>query len=452
MAAAEVFASSSPGPSGKLLRVLGLGFGLAIAVGNTIGVGILRNPSEVALQLGSYWPIMLSWVLGGVYCMLGANYLAELATMTPKAGGFYVHSHRAFGDYGGFIVGWSDWANNVLALGYISVVFGEYASSLLISDKPWGRVLCSVSVLVAITAVNWIGVRSGSDMQKVTSVLKAGALIAFVIACFVFGGHARHETTAASVLPTGASSAGPFAVVIAFFLAFQVILSTYDGYYSPIYFTEEDTNPSRNVVQSMFGGIALIALIYLLVNAALLYVLPMSQLAESKFAAADAMALVFGARAGQIVTILALLSLIGIINATLMSAPRILLALGRDGLFTRKASDVNKGGTPSFALLVSATVAVVLAIVGTFELLIGIAAFLIVVVMILLVLALFVLRRREPDAPRPFLTWGYPYAPFVMLIFGVLLFVGYCVSNPFPSAIAAGALVLSYPLFRLIKR
>src|SRR5690348_1577305 len=126
MAAAEVFASSSPAPSGKLLRILGLGFGLAIAVGNTIGVGILRNPSEVALQLGSYWPIMLSWALGGVYCMLGANYLAELATMTPKAGGFYVHSHRAFGDYGGFIVGWSDWANNVLALGYISVVFGEY--------------------------------------------------------------------------------------------------------------------------------------------------------------------------------------------------------------------------------------------------------------------------------------------------------------------------------------
>src|SRR5262245_42101619 len=115
---------------GKLLRILGVGFGLAVAIGGTVGVGILRNPSGVAAQLGSYWPILLAWFLGGVYCLLGANYLAELATMTPKAGGFYVHARRAFGDYGGFVVGWSDWANNTLALGFIAVVFGEYASAL----------------------------------------------------------------------------------------------------------------------------------------------------------------------------------------------------------------------------------------------------------------------------------------------------------------------------------
>src|SRR5262245_34730223 len=112
MDAADTLARNSTSHSGKLLRVLGVGFGLAIAVGGTVGVGILRNPSAVAGHLGSYWPIMFAWVLGGVFCLLGANYLAELATMTPKAGGFYVHAHRAFGDYGGFIVGWSDWANN----------------------------------------------------------------------------------------------------------------------------------------------------------------------------------------------------------------------------------------------------------------------------------------------------------------------------------------------------
>src|SRR3982750_1236614 len=179
METAETFASSSPAPSGKLLRILGIGFGLAIAVGATVGVGILRNPSGVAEQLGSYWLIIFAWTLGGVYCLLGANYLAELATMTPKAGGFYVHAHRAFGDYGGFAVGWADWANNTLGLSFISVVFGEYASGLLIPDKPWGRVVCSVAVVAIIAIVNLMGLRSGSEVQKVTSLLKALALFAF---------------------------------------------------------------------------------------------------------------------------------------------------------------------------------------------------------------------------------------------------------------------------------
>ena len=148
---------------------------------------------------------------------------------------------------------------------------------------------------------------------------------------------------------------------------------------------------------------------------------------------------------------MALLSLIGILNAVMMAAPRIIFALGRDGLFTSKAEEVNKGGTPSFALLVTAAIAIILTSVGTFDLLLAIGQFLIVFVMILLVLALFVLRRREPDAPRPYSTWGYPFTPLLMLLFAVLLFIGYCVSNPFPSAVAAVALVLSYPVFLLIK-
>jgi len=446
---ANSFESPKNAQHGKLLRILGVGFGLAVAIGGTVGVGILRNPSAVAAQLGSYWLIMFAWVLGGVFCMLGANYLAELATMTPKAGGFYVHSHRAFGDYGGFVVGWSDWANNTLALAFIGVVFGEYAAGLFMPGQPWGRIICSVSVLAIVALVNLIGVRSGSGVQKVTSLIKFIALLAFVVACFAFGSHAAPESTQPTVhsAPTGF-----FAGLTAFVLAFQVVLSTYDGYYGPIYFSEEDTNPSQNIARSMFGGIALITLIYVLVNTALLHVLPMSQLASSTFAGGDAMALIFGAGAGRMVTVLALLSLIGIINAIMMSTPRIMFALGRDGLFTSKAQEVNTGGTPSFALITTALGAVVMTIVGTFDLLLAIGQFLIVVVMILLVVALFVLRRREPDAPRPYRTWGYPFTPLLMLIFAVLLFIGYCVSNPFPSAIAASALIISYPVFRLIKR
>jgi APA family basic amino acid/polyamine antiporter len=430
--------------SGKLLKILGVGFGLAVGIGGTIGVGILRNPSGVAAQLPSYWMIMLVWLLGGAYCLLGANYLTELATMIPKAGGFYVYGERAFGRYGGFVVGWSDWLNNTLGVSFISVVFGEYAAKLFAPNMPGGRVVFSVSVLIVVTLLNMIGVRAGSETQKLTSFLKAVALLAFVVACFAFGGqHSQADTTQVSATSPRAFS------LVAFVLAFQLVLGTYDGWYSAIYFSEEDTNPTNNLPRSIFGGIASVVAIYLLVTLALLYVLPISQLATSSFAGADAMSIIFGARSGQLVTILALLSLVGIINAILMMAPRIMFALGRDGLFTERAAAINKGGTPVVALLITAGAAIFLSSVGTFELLLAIGQFFMVVITILLIVSLFVLRRREPVLPRPFRAWAYPYAPLLMLGLAVLLFFGYIISNPYPSLYALILLAVSYPVFRV---
>lgn len=437
---------SSTGSPNKLLRILGVGFGVAVGIGGTIGVGILRNPGGVAEQIPSVWLIILAWTLGGVYCLLGANYLAELATMMPKAGGFYVYAHRAFGNYGGFVVGWSDWLNNTLAIAFISVVFGEYAANLIAPDLNGGRIIFSVSVVVVIAILNLFGLRAGSETQKITSFLKALALLGFVAACFIFGGQ-----DSASAMSSSSGAIAATATFVGFILAFQMVLSTYDGWWGAIYFSEEDSNPSQNLPRSLFGGVVAVMAIYLLVNLALIYVLPMSQLAGSKFAGSDAMALMFGERSGQILTILALLSLIGIINAIMMGTPRILLALGRDGLFIEKAAEVSKGGTPTFALIITAVCVIILSSVGTFELLLGIGQFFFVVIIILLIISLFVLRRREPNAPRPYRTWGYPYTPLLMLVCAVLLFFGYAYSNPYPSLYALIALAASYPIFRLIR-
>ena len=299
-----------------------------------------------------------------------------------------------------------------------------------------------------LTIINWMGVRSGSGTQQLTSLIKCLALLAFVIACFAFGG----SPSVGSNQAPSAAPIGFLAGLSTFVLAFQIVLGTYDGYYGPIYFAEEDTDPSHNLVRSMFGGVAIITAIYLLVNFALLHVLPMDQFGSSKFAGGDAMAVMFGTRAGQIVTILALVSLVGVLNAVLMCTPRILFALGRDGLFTKRACEVNTGGTPAFGLGVTAVTGVVLTILGSFETLLAIGGFLIVFVMIVLVASLFVLRRREPDAPRPYRTWGYPYTAIVMLVIVILLAVGYAVSNPVPSAIAVGAILLSFPIFRMLRR
>ena len=356
-------APHQPQQQGKLLRILGIGFGLAICVGATIGVGILRSPGPIAEQVGSVWMILFIWTLGGVYSLLGANYLAELVTMTPKAGGYFVYAHRALGAYGGFVVGWSDWLYNSMALAFIAVVFGEYSVSLFNTSFTGDRIVFSGSALVVLTLLNWIGLRTGSATQKLTSLLKCLALVGFVIACFLYGGTSGTSPTTESA--TVVSPSG-FAAVAAFVLAFQLALSAYDGWHSAIYFAEEDTHPQQNVPRALFGGIVLITAIYVLINVALLYVLPLDQLAGSKFAGGDAIRLIFGERSGQIVTILALLSLIGILNALLMLVPRIMLALGREGLFTAKAAEVNAGGTPVFALVTTAIFALVLSLVGTF--------------------------------------------------------------------------------------
>jgi basic amino acid/polyamine antiporter, APA family len=432
----------------RLLRILGVPFGIAVIIGGTVGVGILRSPGAIAEQLHSVWMIVLVWVLGGLYSLLGANYMAELATSVPKAGGPYVFAHRALGNYGGFVVGWGDWLLNTLSLSYMCIVFGEYTADLLSKNVSYSGTVYAVGILAALTALNWLGLRAGSGTQQIASLLKAVALFAFVAACFIFGGRSQPAgpTSSALIVPSG------FALVTAFVLAFQLVLGTYSGWFSSVYFAEEDVEPEKNMPRALFGGLAVIIAIYVLVNLALLYVLPLDQLAGSKFAGADAMSLIFGEQSGRIVTLLAILSIVGIINATLMFTPRTLFALGRDSMFFEKAAAVNRGGTPHVALAMTALPAVFFVVVGTFEMLVAIAEFFAVTNTILLISSLFVLRQREPDLERPYRAWGYPYAPLAMLIAAVAIFIGYLYGNPLNSLYAVAGLAVTYPIFWLLKR
>lgn len=431
----------------KLQRILGLGFGLAVVVGGTIGVSIFRLPGPTANLLGSTWLILALWAFGGVFTLLNANYTAELATMIPKAGGPYVYARHAYGDFTGFVVGWSDWLGNVAAVAFLPIAFAEYAIALFAPSFA-GVTTVAVGFLILLTVLNWIGLRAGSGTQKLTSFLKAIALLLFVIACFSFGG--RHASTNLGQT-TPAFPASSFALFVAIVLCFQLILGAYGGWNAVIYFAEEDENPSQNIPRSLHVGILLVVLVYLLVNLALLYVLPLPEIAASKLAAADAMRVVFGARGGQIVTALALLSIIAIVNAILMFTPRTLYALGRDGLFSTKAVFVNEGGTPVVALAVTALVAVILIVLGTFEKLMALYAFYAVANNIVLISALFVLRKRSPDLPRPFRTWAYPFAPLGVLLVSVALFAGFILSDTKDSVYALVALAASYPIYRLIK-
>jgi APA family basic amino acid/polyamine antiporter len=432
----------------KLLRILGLGFGLAVVVGGTIGVSIFRLPGPTANLLGNTWLILVIWTLGGAFTLLNANYTAELATMIPKAGGPYVYARHAYGDFAGFVVGWSDWLGNVAAVAFLPIAFAEYAIALFAPSFA-GVTTVALAFLLLLALLNWIGLRAGSGTQKLTSFLKAIALLAFVVVCFALGGH--HSSVDAGQT-THPAPVGSFAALVAIVLSFQLILGAYGGWNSVIYFAEEDENPGRNIPRSLHAGVLSVIGIYLLVNAALLYVLPLPQIAASKLAAADAMRVVFGARGGQIVTGLALLSIIAIVNAILMFTPRTLYALGRDGLFSSKAIAVNEGGTPVVALAVTVVMATILISLGTFEKLMAIYAFYAVANNIVLISALFVLRKRSPDLPRPFRAWAYPFAPLAVLLVSGTLVVGFTVSDPRDSIYALVLLAASYPIYRLIRR
>jgi len=445
---AEAAPATSLPQENKLLRILGLGFGLAVVVGGTIGVSIFRLPGPTANLLGNTWLILVIWTLGGAFTLLNANYTAELATMIPRAGGPYVYARHAYGDFAGFVVGWSDWLGNVAAVAFLPIAFAEYAIGLFAPSFA-GVTTIALAFLLLLAFLNWIGLRAGSGTQKLTSFLKAIALLAFVVVCFALGGH--HSSVDAGQT-THPAPVGSFAALVAIVLSFQLILGAYGGWNSVIYFAEEDENPGRNIPRSLHAGVLSVIGIYLLVNVALLYVLPLPQIAASKLAAADAMQVVFGARGGQIVTGLALLSIIAIVNAILMFTPRTLYALGRDGLFSSKAIAVNEGGTPVVALAVTVVMATILISLGTFEKLMAIYAFYAVANNIVLISALFVLRKRSPDLPRPFRAWAYPFAPLAVLLVSSALVVGFTVSDSRDSIYALVLLAASYPIYRLIRR
>ena len=425
-----------------------MSFGIAGAIGGTIGAGILRTPGLVAAQLGSAELIVAAWVAGGIYALLGAISVAELGASLPQAGGWYVYARRAFGKHVGFTVGWMDWLGNCAALAWVSITIGEYSAALAPSLSNSIKAI-AIIVLIFFSLIHLLGVRAGSGSQKVFSLVKALAFLALVAACFVLGGKnsGASSTQAAVVSP---STAVAFSIAVVF--ALQAVIATYDGWYGPIYFAEEFSEPARDIPRSLFGGLLAVICIYVLVNLALLYVLPLPQIAASNLPVADAAQTIFGAFSGQLITALALISLLGLINAVTMVGPRILYGLSRDGLVFAKCTQVSRGGTPVVALMFTTLAAILLVVSGTFERLLGMTAFLYVAMYSTGFAAVFVLRKREPELPRPFRAWEYPWTTLIVLIGSLVFLIGATTTDPANSAYAVLLISLSYPLHLLIRK
>jgi APA family basic amino acid/polyamine antiporter len=432
--------------NGTLLRVLGVGFGLAVTVGGTIGMGILRTPGDVAAQLPTPTLFIGVWILGGVYALLGALSVAELGAMIPRSGGWYVFVHRALGNYPGFVVGWSDWLSTCGTLAVISLVVGEYTAVLI--PRLAGRdKLIAMSVVLLFAALQWRGIRWGSFTQNLTSLLKTLVFAIIAIAAFTFGGNSNIGTPLTT--PHG------FALFGALIIALQGVLYTYDGWYGVIYFGEEVRNPKRDVVRSMFGGVLMVIAIYLIVNLAYVFVLPMSKLAGENFAAGAVANVIFGSYGDKTIRVLAILSLLSTVNAYTLTSPRILYAMSCDRLFHHRATRVNPGGTPTVTLLISTVIAVLFIMFKSFAQVLAALAFFFVANYTMAYVSMIVLRCREPDLPRPYRAWGYPWTTILVLLGSVVFLAGAVISDvanhSHDSLFALVILAISLPIYLVVK-
>ena len=427
----------------QLKKALGVSFGIAILIGGTIGVGILRTPGAIAGMLDNYWLIIACWIIGGIYVLIGAGSYAELATMLPKAGGSYNYVKRAFGEYAGFLTGWFDYITNAIAPAFFCIVISEYVTILIPSLKNQTTIL-AISFLIGFTLLHATGVRNGSIVQQITSVIKVVFFVGFIIACFLYSGvklnPVKNDT---SLLEMG--------VIIGFFKSLQMVLGSYDGWNAGCFFAEEDENPGKNIPKSLYTGAIIVIVIYVVINMAFLHVLPVSALANSPLAASDVAKAVFGNKGAIIVIIIAIFSIISILNAFMMIPARILYGMSRDGYFIKKGTIVNKGGTPIVTLLISSSFTLVLIIIGSFEMLFSLATFMSVIVWGLAYCALIKLRISEPNLPRPYKSWGYPWTTIIMILFSLALFFGFAYSDQKSLLIIGFITFLSYPVYLLLK-
>lgn len=430
MATAE--SSDAPRSRSGLLRILGFWDGVAVVVGVTIGSGILRTPGIVAGQLGRPALIAAIWVLGALLALGSALCLAELVAQLPRVGGKYVYAREAFGPLTGFVAGWSEIVSRGMTAAAKCVVIGEYL--VLLTGRGSVRGLALAAAL-AFAALHWSGLRPVRAFQNTATVVKVAILLGVSALAFALGpGFDWDLPPAAPRTPLGALAAVA--------IAFQVISFTYYGYDEATKLGEEMRDPQRRLPRVLATGVLVVTAIYLLVNAAFLYVLTPAEMAGSALVAADVASRLAGGSVGALVTVGALVVLAGSLNVNFLTLPRVGLAMAQDGLAPGPMTRVSGGGAPRVALAVATAVIVIAALVGSFQNLVLVIMSIVLLVDGAVILSLFRLRRTRPDLERPYRVPLYPVLPAAVLAVYAALLAGIAVSIPWVVGLAVAVLAL----------
>jgi amino acid transporter len=401
-----------------LPRRLGLISAIAVLVGSTIGTGIFRSPAGMAAKVPDEGLYLVLWVVGGLFTLCGALTYAELAGALPQTGGVYVYLREGFGRLPAFLFGWSELVIiRASARGAIATVFAEYLLRLLqINDADAVHYVAAIAIIV-VAVLNILGVQFGALVQNLTTVAKYSALIVLVAAAFLIGGNHPAPVT------TVAADSGGTSVAL-FGLAFISILWVYDGWADVTFVSGEVRRPERNLPIALILGTVLVIAIYLLANLAYLHLLDINQIAGAELVAADAAYRVVGGVGVTFISVAVMISALGTLNGSTMTGPRILFAAARDKLFFNWTAAVHpRFKTPWLAISLSTLVAVSFVMMRNFQQLADMFVLAIWPFYVGGVAAVYVLRRKQPDLPRPYKTLGYPITP-ALFILAVLFLLG----------------------------
>jgi amino acid transporter len=429
----------------RLPRRLGGWSAAAVLVGSVIGSGIFRVPSAIAAEVGSVGAVMLIWIAGALVALFGALTLAELAAIYPRTGGIYVFLKETYGPVPAFLFGWTELlVIRPSALGAISMIFAEYLHYLIPADLqaffPVRVVAATAIVLLAlanIRSVSW-----GAAVQNVSTVAKVAALVGLALVAFIWGDGTTGSL--ASSISFAPLSWGGFGV------ALIAVLWAYDGWADLTFMAGEVRDPARTLPRALLGGTLAIVAIYLVVNLAYLYVLPVGEMAGSRLVATAAAEKIFMTAGASIVAAMVMLSAFGALNGSTMTGPRIFFAMADDGLFFSPFAAVHsRFRTPYMAIGLAALLGVIYVSVRTFEQLadafiLGIWPF-----YVLAVGAVFILRRRHPDLERPYRTVGYPVIPLIFMLASLAMLLNALVRQPGTTLISFGIIVIGVPVYYL---
>ncbi|HEX5487776.1 MAG TPA: amino acid permease [Rhodanobacteraceae bacterium] len=435
---------STATPRRELPRKLGLVTGMAVVVGVIIGSGIFRVPSGIAADTGNLTGIALVWILGGIVALFGALSIAELAAMYPAAGGPYVYLREAYGKPLAFLFGWMWLLTTPISWAAQSLMFAEYLGFFMPIPVPMQHVIAAV-LIVLVAAANVRSVKLGAAIQNLSAGAKVLAIVGLSAAIFFLApGGAANPLNAEPMGMAKWSGIG---------IGLIAVLWAYDGWQNLTTLSGEVKNPQRNLPLALIGGVLVVIVVYMLINAAYLRALSVPQLAASKSVATDAATVVLGRAGVSLIGALVMLSVFGTLNGSILSSPRVFFAMAEDGLFFRTVGKVHpKYETPYVAIGFIVVIAVIYVLLRDFMQLaegyvLGVWPFL-----ALCVIGIFILRRTRPDFPRQYRTLGYPVVP-ALFVLATFVVVANALYAQFWSTIASVLITLAgVPLYFLWMR
>jgi APA family basic amino acid/polyamine antiporter len=449
--------------SGELKRELGLLSAASIVVGTVIGSGIFLVPRAMVQRVGTSAMVFGIFVFGGLLSLAGSLTYSELAAALPEAGGEYVYLREAYGPLWGFLYSWTQmWVAKSGSIATLATGFFYYLTNffpgmnhvfytLPLPLGPHGGFLefrdgqiFAMALIMALAGLNYFGVKVGGEVQIVVTGIKVALILGIIVAGLGFGQAHAAAAAAGPIVPLTAAG---------FFAALVAALWAYDGWNNVSMVASEVRNPQRNLPRALIGGTAAVIVIYLLANAAYFHVLTAAEVGSSQRVAAEMMRRILGDPGAAAVSIAAMISIFAALNGSILTGSRVPYAAARDGLFFKAIGRVNaQYHTPAVSIMVLSGWSAVLVLSGSYEQLFTCVIFASWILYGMTAAAVIVLRRKRPDLPRPYRTWGYPWVPATFVLVALALIFSTLLDSPRESVLGIGLIVLGLPFYFYWKK